>query len=74
MTSSLRKADFTTNAPGRRAKAFKDPLTFTKSKSSLYNFTRIRRKQKLICDDVLDMIGFTPIVRINNITKKEGVK
>lgn len=74
MTLFLKKADSTTNAPGRRAKALKNPLTFTKSKPSFLNFTRIRRKQKLICDDVLDMIGFTPIVRINNITKKEGVK
>lgn len=32
------------------------------------------RSQKLICDNITDAIGFTPMVRLNNITKAEGVK
>jgi hypothetical protein len=32
------------------------------------------RVKKTIQDDITDVIGFTPLVRINNITKKEGIK
>jgi hypothetical protein len=39
-------------------------------KKVLYEY---RREKKLICDDVTDMVGFTPMVRINNITKKDGI-
>ena len=32
------------------------------------------RVRKLIQDDITDVIGNTPMVRINNITKKDGIK
>ena len=32
------------------------------------------RVRKPIADDITDVIGNTPMVRINNITKKEGIK
>ena len=32
------------------------------------------RVRKPILDDITDVIGNTPMVRINNITKKEGIK
>lgn len=32
------------------------------------------RTPKLICDDITDAIGFTPMVRINNITAADGIK
>ena len=28
----------------------------------------------MICDDVLDAVGNTPLIRINNITKKAGIQ
>ena len=31
-------------------------------------------QRKLICDDVLDAVGNTPLIRINNITKKAGIQ
>lgn len=33
-----------------------------------------RDHQKLIKDDITDCVGNTPMVRINNITKKDGIK
>ena len=30
--------------------------------------------RKPICDDVLDAVGNTPLIRINNITKESGVQ
>ena len=44
-------------------------LIFTKCKKS--NF---RREDKKIKDSILDAVGNTPLVRINNITKAEGIK
>ena len=32
------------------------------------------RVRKPISDDITDVIGNTPMVRINNITKKDGIK
>ena len=32
------------------------------------------RVNKLIKDDITDVIGNTPMVRINNITRKDGIK
>lgn len=32
------------------------------------------RVRKAIQDDITDVIGNTPMVRINNITKKEGIE
>jgi len=34
----------------------------------------LSREKKLICDSILDVVGNTPLVRINNITKAEGIK
>jgi cystathionine beta-synthase len=34
----------------------------------------VRDRTKLIKDDITDVIGNTPLVRINNITKKDGIK
>lgn len=34
----------------------------------------VRDYQKLIKDDITDCVGNTPMVRINNITKKDGIK
>lgn len=33
-----------------------------------------KREHKVIKDDITDVIGNTPMVRINNITKKDGIK
>ena len=33
-----------------------------------------KRVHKTISDDITDVIGNTPMVRINNITKKDGIK
>lgn len=32
------------------------------------------RVRKAIADDITEVIGNTPMVRINNITKKDGIK
>ena len=34
----------------------------------------VRDRTKPIKDDITDVIGNTPLVRINNITKKDGIK
>lgn len=33
-----------------------------------------RDRSKLIKDDITDVIGNTPMVRVNNIAKKDGIK
>ncbi len=33
-----------------------------------------KRERKVIQDDITDVIGNTPMVRINNITKKDDIK
>ena len=33
-----------------------------------------KREYKPIKDDITDAIGNTPLVRLNNITRKEGIK
>mmetsp|Transcript_9743 Transcript_9743/g.9577 ORF Transcript_9743/g.9577 Transcript_9743/m.9577 type:complete len:505 (-) Transcript_9743:35-1549(-) len=33
-----------------------------------------KREKKLICDDVTDIVGNTPMVKINSITQSEGIK
>lgn len=32
------------------------------------------REQKLIKDDITDCIGFTPMVRMSNIARNDGIK
>jgi hypothetical protein len=52
------------------------PNRIHKSNSFQYLFYLLysRNKIKKIYDDVVDMIGNTPVVRLNKIPKDEGVK
>ena len=51
--------------PYSLAKGYKDP--------SNPHRHEVRDRTKKIQDDITDVIGNTPMVRINNITKKDGI-